>query len=115
MVHHNTILLFTFGVITKRYRNALVLKENRKSMSANPYFNERKKKTSLAVMRHYQEDRLVTVPLDEGQTLRNELSFHFLTTNDNLHSGLQVKNAAICLQAMKKVACFNSLQTRYKI
>lgn len=53
-------------------------------------------------MRGYQEVRLVMVLLDEGQTLSNELSFHFLTTNDNLHPGLQVKNAAICLHAMRK-------------
>lgn len=53
-------------------------------------------------MRRYQEVRLVMVLLDEGQTLSNELSFHFLTTNDNLHPGLQVKNAAICLHAMRK-------------
>lgn len=103
MIHHNTILLFAFGVVTKGYSKALVLKENieRESMCAVK-FERRKKKNDWAVMRGYQEVRLVMVLLDVGQTLSNELSFHFLTTNDNLHPGLQVKNAAICLHAMKK-------------
>lgn len=34
---------------------------------------------------------------DVGQTLSDELIFHFFTTNDDLHPGLQVKNAAIRL------------------
>lgn len=51
--------------------------------------------------RGYQEVGLVMVLLDQGQTLGHELSFHFLTTNDNLHPGLQVKNAAIGLHAMR--------------
>lgn len=39
VIHHNTILLFTLGVITKGYRNALVLKENikRESISVAIY------------------------------------------------------------------------------
>lgn len=102
MIHHHTILLFTFGVITKGYWKALVLKDNikRQSISAKSYLKE--KKPSWAVKRGYQEVRLVVVFSDEGQTLSNELSFHFLTTDDNLHPGLQVKNAAICLHTMTK-------------
>lgn len=39
VIHHNAILLFTLGVITKGYRNALGLKENmeRESMNAGIY------------------------------------------------------------------------------
>lgn len=82
-------------------------------MSAKSYLNQTNKKktpnqtnkinnTSWAVMRGYQKVRLVMVLLDESQTLSNELSFHFLTSNDNLQAGLQVKNAAIFLHAMRK-------------
>lgn len=47
---------------------------------------------------------------DEGQTLSDELIFHFFTTNDDLHPGLQVKNAAIRLDAMGiKIGLFDCL------
>lgn len=48
-------------------------------------------------MTGYQEVGLVVVLSDVGQTFGNELSFHLLAANDNLHPGLQVKNTAICL------------------
>lgn len=47
---------------------------------------------------------------DEGQTLSDELIFHFFTTNDDLHPGLQVKNAAIRLDGMGiKIGPFDCL------
>lgn len=54
------------------------------------------------VMRGYHKIRLVMVLSDESQTLGNQLTFHFLTTNDDLHLGLQVQNATICLRAMRR-------------
>lgn len=50
----------------------------------------------------YQEVRLVMVLPDEGQTFGDQLTFHFFTTNVDLHPGLQVKNAAIRLDATRK-------------
>lgn len=48
-------------------------------------------------MKGYQEVGPVVVLSDVGQTLGNELSFHLLTTNDDLCPRLQVKNTAVCL------------------
>lgn len=55
-----------------------------------------------AVMGVYQEVRLVMVLPDEGQTFGDQLTLHFFTTNVDLHPGLQVKNAAIRLDATRK-------------
>lgn len=55
-----------------------------------------------AVMGVYQEARLVMVLPDEGQTFSDQLTLHSFTTNVDLHPGLQVKNAAICLDATRK-------------
>lgn len=52
-------------------------------------------------MRGYQGNGLVVVLSDVGQTLSNQLRFHLLTTNDDLHPGLQVENTAICLRPLK--------------
>lgn len=52
-------------------------------------------------MKGYHEVGLVVVLSDVGQTLGNELRFHLLTTNDDLHPRLQVKNTAICLCKQK--------------
>lgn len=52
-------------------------------------------------MKAYQEVGLVEVFFDVGQTLSNELRFHLLTTNDDLHPRLQVQNTAICLRPLK--------------
>lgn len=70
--------------------------------------------TFWAVKRKYQEVRLVMVLLDESQTLSNELSFHFLTSNHNVHPWLQVKNAAIFLHEWEKVGWFDSVQIHLK-
>lgn len=67
VIHHNAILVFTFGVIPKSDTNA-----------------------------SRQERGLVRVLSDQGQTLSNELRFHLLTAYDDLHPRLQVENTAIC-------------------
>lgn len=47
----------------------------------------------------YQVDWLVVVLPDEGQTLGNELRFHFLTTYDDLHPRFQVEDTGVRLPA----------------
>lgn len=53
-------------------------------------------------MKEYQKKWLVLVLSADGQTLSDELRFHILATNDDLHPRLQIKNPAICLQTFKK-------------
>lgn len=40
----------------------------------------------------------VNIPLDEGQTFGNQLCFHFLSSQDDLHGRFQVQNTAVSLQ-----------------
>lgn len=52
-------------------------------------------------MKGYLEFGVVVVLSDMGQSLSDELSFHLLTTYDDLCPRLQVENAAICLHPLK--------------
>lgn len=62
------------------------------------------------VMKGYQESGLVAVLPDAGQTLRNELRFHLLTSYDDLHPRLQVQNTAICLCPLKHIDQFMKMK-----
>lgn len=49
----------------------------------------------------YKEIRRVVVFSGEGQTLGDELRFHILATDDDLHVRFQIQNPAICLPITK--------------
>lgn len=49
----------------------------------------------------YKGNRFVIVFSGVGQTLSDELRFHILATDDDLHARFQIKNPAICLQSKK--------------
>lgn len=66
-------------------------------------YKNRRHHSREPVMKGYQQEiGLVVVLSDGGQTLRNELRFHLLTTYDDLHPRLQVQNTAICLCPLKQ-------------
>lgn len=49
----------------------------------------------------YKESRIVVVFSGVGQTLSDELRFHILSTDDDLHARFQIQNPAICLPMTK--------------